>query len=163
MKWIANPPVVSNVTSRLSAHEYKADLTLINGDLSFEDGDLKTVSGIDSFKQHVMMSVLTTEDENPNIGTRGVNLFKATSQSEFNAEAEILAQQLASQYFTDPILNTQDGLGKTIESILSISRVNQDGREYLNIELTATGCNEPLTVSIPIPYYLDDINQTEEE
>ena len=144
MKWVANIPVVSSVLPRLSAHDYGTDIA---NPMTFENGDLKTVSGLDNFVQHVGTSVLTPKSAQWDFGFKH-QLFESVDKATFMAESESLAKQMVSQFSFDLIFKKETGLGQTIESIESIEKLTIDNRNCLKFVMKVTGLDEPLEVNV---------------
>ena len=152
MKWAPNQPIVSTITPRLSVHDYLTDLAFDFkvGDLVLEDGDLKTVSGLENFIQKVQKFILTPKTPRWPYGFDH-RIFEATTEDFFQVEAESLARQLVSQVLEGYPPGSINGLGHTIEAIYSIENFVKDEKTYLQIEMKVTGLNDILKVTIPYP------------
>lgn len=152
MKWTANPPIKSSIHPRLNVQDYKTDIALDFelGDFLLENGDIKTVSGFDNFKQKVQRYVLTPKTERWPFGFEH-KIFETKTQSDFEAESEKLAKQLVSQVLSDSTATNPNGLGHTIESVISMEKVAHNSREYLNITMTVSGIKGAIVVSVPFP------------
>lgn len=150
VKWVPAQLVTSKIQDRLSATDYGTDLAFTDdGDMSFENGDLAMVSGVDTFKQHFLTTILPEKDDFTKWAIES-KIFEDLNGEEFQDVAAALASDLVSHSHFDQLLNQQYGLGHTIESIISIARnIEENGKPVLLIELTATGVNAPLIVRIP--------------
>jgi hypothetical protein len=146
MKWTPNSPVFSIVEPRLSVLDYGTDIDM---NVEFVDGDLKTVSGIGNFAQHVKTRVLTPKNDRFSYGTEH-NIFASTNEQTFANEAESLAHQLVSNYTFDEVTG-YFGVGQTIESILEIAKEQIEGISTLVIYMTCTGVEGTYAVNVPYP------------
>ncbi|WP_206922576.1 hypothetical protein [Alicyclobacillus suci] len=153
VKWIPKNPIRSDVSPRVDATSYGSDVLLTeDGTLSFDDGDLATVSGVESFKQSFRTLILPEGNERFDYAVIS-RIFKPLDENDFLAESERLANQIAQHSVYDAVTGKQIGLGHTVEQVHSIERKNENGKNFLYIEVTATGVEQPLLVKLPfLPY-----------
>lgn len=147
MKWAPTSPVFSTVEPRLSALDYGTDIDMND---EIVNGDLKTISGIENFAQHVKTRVVTRKSDRFSYGTEH-NIFSSTSEQAFESEAESLARQLVSNYTLDKATGSYFGVGQTIESIIEIAEEQIVGIRTLIIFMTCTGVEGTYTVKVPYP------------
>lgn len=140
MIWKPITPVRSTLLPRKSVHDYGSDLALDfnTRDLIFENGDLKTVAGIDNFIQRVKTYLIEIPELLP------------TSTNEFGNQCPKLAEQLVNQKDIDPITSSTYGLGFSIEEIYSISLQQTNERPYLEVEMKVTGESDSLKITTPV-------------
>lgn len=139
MRWFPDKPIRSSVTERKSVHDYLRDLAFDfeAGDFKIVEGDIAAVEGLDNFTQKVVKFVLTEKSDLHPYGLSN-GILEATDQDAFEQKAIELAHGL-----------TSSELGRTIESVIGMEKVFENDRNYLLIHLTATGCDEPLTIRVP--------------
>ncbi|GIO07983.1 hypothetical protein J31TS6_40110 [Brevibacillus reuszeri] len=146
MIWKPAYPITSSITDRVDATTFGTDIAVSEGgDLFFEDGDLGTVSGVESFKQQVRLGIL--DEPHPFLQHAIVtDIYKELSQEEFIQAAERLAVDLVSNSGYDELTKQTDGLGHVIEEVYSIEK----DADFLQIELRATGVTGKLMIKIPL-------------
>lgn len=143
----------STIQERLSANDYLRDMKFDfeEGDLVLENGDFGTVEGIDAFIQKVVKFTLTEKDQF-SYGLMN-NIFQASDQAEFVAEAFDLANALVSQVLSDSKPDSLNGLGHTIEAVESIEKTTINEKDFLLITLRATGVDDALVIRVPYPWW----------
>ncbi|WLR52435.1 DUF2634 domain-containing protein [Bacillus tianshenii] len=147
MKWNPATPVKSNLNPRLDVHSYKSDLAFDfdNGDLIIANGDLKTVSGLENFIQKVKKVLLTQKTATIDYGLNDF-LPDTTNENRFKNDCQLLANELVSHEFSDSTPNDPNGLGYSIESVVSIEYLKVENT--LSIKMQVTGEDNLQTIGI---------------
>jgi hypothetical protein len=154
LKWNPAKPVSSMRVQRLSTQNYKSDLSFDfeEGDFSIENGDLKTVNGLDGFIQRFIKVLLK---EKSDIGSYGLQEYLPTSTDTqvFYNQCEELAKQIVKHEYSDSIPGNPNGIGYTVEDVYSIERVTKNGKSFLVFEITATGEPKKFNIELPIQFF----------
>ncbi|TMN21882.1 hypothetical protein [Lentibacillus cibarius] len=155
MKWIPRSPTESTIYPRVNVDTYKTDLAMSfdedGADIIIENGDMKTVSGLDNFIQRLKSVLLANKTELFDYGL--FEMFpKSTDQDKFNRECQLLAEALVSHQYSDSKPDNPNGLGYTIESVHSIE---YDKAKYtLSVKVKVTGLDNPIQIDVLIPRQL---------
>jgi len=140
MRWQPTSPVCSTIGERKPVEDWGTDLKI---PLEWGKDDLKTVSGVDNFQQHVRTRALTPKSDQFPWGTDHA-IFEAATEAVFQQEAERLANQLASDSIYDSLTKQQVGVGHTIEVIEAMAMSSK----CLDITMRCTGWPDLITISI---------------